>query len=142
MFLLHTYLVCLFDFYIAVVWIYKCYLTVLILVKTSLITFLSRAVDTSLKIKFLLTAFATICPPSFPNNHLNIVIFHIRCDKLVKPNSKYMLKYFKVVGNLLLLNANNFCGILYYIHNSTVISLVGPFTMIKFLSRDNIKLLL
>lgn len=118
MFLLHTYLVCLFDFYIAVVWIYKCYLTVLILVKTSLITFLSRAVDTSLKIKILLTAFARICPPYFPNNHLNIVIFHIRCDKLVKPYSKYMLKYFKVVGNLLLLNANNFCGILYYIHNS------------------------
>lgn len=96
------------------VWIYKCYLTVLILVKTSLITFLSRAVDTSLKIKFLLTAFATICPPSFPNNHLNIVIFHIRCDKLVKPNSKSI----------------------------RVCSLVGPFTMIKFLSRDNIKLLL
>lgn len=95
------------------VWIYKCYLTVLILVKTSFITFLSRAVDTSLKIKILLTAFARICPPYLPNNHLNIVIFHIRCDKLVKPNSKYMLKYFKVVGNLLLLNANNFCGILF-----------------------------
>lgn len=75
MFLLHTYLVCLFDFYIAVVWIYKCYLTVLILVKTSLITFLSRAVDTSLKIKILLTALQEFAHPTSQTIILILLFF-------------------------------------------------------------------
>lgn len=114
----------------------------LILVKMLLIIFLLCVVDMLFKIKILLIVFVRICLFYFLNNYFNIVIFYICCDKFVKFNLKYMLKYFKVVGNLLFLNVNNFCGILYYIYNSIVIFFVGLFIMIKFLLRDNIKFLL